>query len=90
MPENNIVKNWSNWQIDELADWLQEASEIMNRAIVADSQGRDTDSLEQMRTLFGKIFCVRALRTSKLYSTIRQKNNTCGMALKASSRYTKL
>lgn len=56
MPENNIVKSWSSWQVDELADWLQEAAEIMNRAIVADTQGRDTDSLEQMKLLFGKIF----------------------------------
>jgi hypothetical protein len=56
MPENNITKTWSGWQTDELAEWLQQASEIMNRAIVADIQGRDSDSLEQMKLLFGKIF----------------------------------
>ena len=56
IPDNNVVKSWVGWQIDELADWLQEASEVMNRAIVADLQGRDSDSLEQMQTLFGKIF----------------------------------
>ena len=56
MPENNIVKGWSGWQVDELAEWLQEAAEIMNRAMAADSQGRDSDSLEQMKLLFGKIF----------------------------------
>jgi len=56
MPDNNIVKNWSGWQVDELAEWLQEAAEVMNRAIVADMQERDSDSLEQMRLLFGKIF----------------------------------
>lgn len=56
MPDNNIVKGWSGWQIDELAEWLQEAAEIMNKAIVADTQGRDGDSLEQMKLLFGKIF----------------------------------
>ena len=56
MADNNIVKNWSGWQVDELADWLQEAGEIMNRAIVADAQGRDGDSLEQMQLIFGKIF----------------------------------
>lgn len=56
MSENNIVKGWSGWQVDELAEWLQEAAEIMNRAMAADSQGRDSDSLEQMKLLFGKIF----------------------------------
>lgn len=56
MPDNNIIKSWSGWQVDELAEWLQEAAEIMNRAIVADIQGRDSDSLEQMKLLFGKIF----------------------------------
>jgi len=56
MAENNIVKSWSGWQVDELAEWFQEAAEIINRAIVADIQGRDGDSLEQMKLLFGKIF----------------------------------
>lgn len=56
MDDNNIVKSWPNYQVDELADWLQEASEIMNRAIVADLQGRDADSLGHMQLLFGKIF----------------------------------
>lgn len=56
MPDNNIVNTWSGWQVDELADWLRDAAEIMNRAIVADLQGRDSDSLEQMKLLFGKIF----------------------------------
>lgn len=56
MPDNNIVKSWSGWQVDELAEWLQEAAEVMNRAIVADIQGRDGDSLEQMKLMFGKIF----------------------------------
>lgn len=56
MPDNNIVKSWSGWQVDELAEWLQEAAEVMNRAIVADIQERDGDSLEQMKLMFGKIF----------------------------------
>jgi hypothetical protein len=56
MPDNNVVKGWSGWQVDELADWLRDGAEIMNRAIVADLQGRDGDSLEQMKLLFGKIF----------------------------------
>lgn len=56
MPDNNVVKTWGNWQIKELRDWLTEASEIMNRAIVADMQGRDSDSLAHMKELFGNIF----------------------------------
>jgi hypothetical protein len=56
MPENNVVKSWTGWDVPELADWLTEAAEIMNRAIVADMQGRDTDSLNHMQSLFGKIF----------------------------------
>jgi hypothetical protein len=56
MSDNNIVKSWSGWQVDELAEWLQEAAEIINRAMVADIQGRDGDSLAQMKLLFGKIF----------------------------------
>jgi hypothetical protein len=56
MPDNNVVKSWSGWQVDEFGDWLQEGAEIINRAIVADLQGRDGDSLEQLKLLFGKIF----------------------------------
>lgn len=56
MADNNVVKSWADWEVDELSDWLQEAAEIMNRAIVADLQARDNESLEQMKLLFGKIF----------------------------------
>lgn len=56
MPENNIIKSWSGWDVAELADWLTEGAEIMNRGIVADLQGRDADSLAHMQSLFGKIF----------------------------------
>lgn len=56
MPDNNVAKGLSGWQVDEIAEWLQEAAEIVNRAIVADLQGRDGDALEQTKLLFGKIF----------------------------------
>jgi hypothetical protein len=56
MAENNIVKKWSWYEVQDLADWLQEASEIINRAIIADLEGRDGDSLEHLQLLFGKIF----------------------------------
>jgi hypothetical protein len=56
MHDNNIVKKWTWFEIQELADWIQEGSEIINRAIVADLQGRDSDSLSHLQQLFGKIF----------------------------------
>jgi len=56
MADNNIVKSWAGYQVDELAEWLQKASEIMNRAIVADLQGRNADSMAEMQLLFGTIF----------------------------------
>ena len=56
MPDNNIVKNWSGYQVDELADWFQQASEIMNRAMVADLLDDDAQSIEHLKQLFGKIF----------------------------------
>lgn len=56
MPGNNVVKNWAGYQIDELAKWFQEASETLNRAIVADLMGEDAESLEHLKLVFGKIF----------------------------------
>lgn len=56
MVDNNVIGSWSGWQVDELAEWLQETAEILNRAIVADIQDRDNDSLEHMKSVFGKIF----------------------------------
>lgn len=56
MPENNIVRKWAGYQIDELASWFQQATEEMNRAIVADSLGEDSESLEHLKLIFGKIF----------------------------------
>lgn len=56
MPSNNIVSSWPGYQVDELADWCEEARDTINRAIVADSQGRDADSLEHLQKLFGTIF----------------------------------
>lgn len=56
MPSNNVAKNWQGYQIDELAEWFQDASEKMNRAIVSDLMGDDTSSLEKLKELFGSIF----------------------------------
>jgi hypothetical protein len=56
MPANNVVKNWLGYQIDELAAWSQEATELMNKAIGADLTGDDVRSLENLKLIFGKIF----------------------------------
>lgn len=56
MPDNNIVKGWTGYQLDELAEWFQEASEIMNRAMVADLLEDDSQSISHVKLLFGKIF----------------------------------
>src|SRR6185295_8617409 len=49
MPDNNIVKKWSGYQLDELANWFQQGSEIMNRAMVADMLSDDPGSLEHVK-----------------------------------------
>lgn len=56
MADNNITRSWTGYEVDELADRFQTAAEIMNRAIIADLQGRDSDSLGHLQLLFGKIF----------------------------------
>jgi len=56
MPDNNVVKNWQGYQIDELAAWFQDAAELMNKAIGADLSGDDVRSLDNLKLVFGKIF----------------------------------
>jgi hypothetical protein len=56
MSDNNITKGWAGYQVDELAEWFQSASETMNRAIVSDLIGDNADSLDHLKLLFGKIF----------------------------------
>ena len=56
MPDNNVVKNWQGYQIDELAAWLQEAAELMNKAMGANDDSDDVRSLENLKLIFGKIF----------------------------------
>lgn len=56
MPDNNVVRHWQGYQIDELAAWFQEASDLMNKAIGADLTGDDVRSMENLKLIFGKIF----------------------------------
>jgi hypothetical protein len=56
MPNNNVVKKWQGYQIDEFAVWLQESSDFMNRAIGADMVNEDIRSLDNLKLIFGKIF----------------------------------
>lgn len=53
---NNIVSQWSAFQVEELGDWLEEGFDTINRAIAADHQDDDTESLESLIELFGNPF----------------------------------
>ncbi|QSQ23212.1 hypothetical protein JY651_50445 [Pyxidicoccus parkwayensis] len=55
-PENNIVSQWDKFQVDELAEWLEEGCDSINRAIAADLRGDDVASLESLVELFGSPF----------------------------------
>lgn len=50
---NNIIKNWGNDKIDELAEWLGNGRDEIIRAIRYDEDGEDSKSLECMVNLFG-------------------------------------
>ncbi len=50
---NNIVGNWGNNKIDELAEWLGDGRDEIIRAIRYDEEGEDTKSLECLVNLFG-------------------------------------
>ncbi|MBI1805087.1 MAG: hypothetical protein HY033_10265 [Ignavibacteriae bacterium] len=55
-PDNNIVKKLQSYEVDELAEWFQNARDIWNRAIAAELKGDDTLSLEHLVALFGNAF----------------------------------
>jgi hypothetical protein len=56
MPDNNVVQKWQGYQIDELTAWFQEASEKINKAMVADLMGEDAESLQMLNEVFGTVF----------------------------------
>jgi hypothetical protein len=52
-PENNVVSNWTGIMCDELAEWLEEARDAMYEAIAAFDDGRETDGLDRLVSVFG-------------------------------------
>lgn len=50
---NNIVENWSNRKINELAKWFEDARDQINRGLRHDSDGEDQKSLDSLIELFG-------------------------------------
>ena len=52
-PDNNIVRNWKGYEIDELAEWLETARDIWPRVTRCDEQGKDAESLHHLVDLFG-------------------------------------
>jgi Second Messenger Oligonucleotide or Dinucleotide Synthetase domain len=54
--DNNLARRFQSYEVDELADWLQNARDTWNRAIAAEMMGDDNRSLEQLMILFGNPF----------------------------------
>lgn len=50
---NNVVKNWPDYKIDELAEWFEKGRDEMMRAIRYDGDGDDVASLKSLVALFG-------------------------------------
>ena len=55
-PENNVARKLQSYEVDELAEWLQNARDGWNRAIAADLKGDDNRCLDHLVSLFGNAF----------------------------------
>jgi len=55
-PNNNIVANWTNAEINELARWFEDSRDEINRAIRFDEEGEENASLESLVKIFGNAF----------------------------------
>jgi len=55
-PENNVAKKMQAYEVDELAEWLRNASEGWNRAIAADLKGEDNKCLDHLVLMLGNAF----------------------------------
>lgn len=53
---NNLVGSWNSAKINELARWLENARDEMNRAIRYDEMGDDIESMRSLVKLFGNAF----------------------------------
>jgi hypothetical protein len=54
--KNNIVAKWTGLQIEQLATWLADSRDHLNRAITLDQLGDDTGSLASLVSVFGTAF----------------------------------
>lgn len=54
--DNNVVAKWTNAKINELARWLEDSRDEINRAVRYDEAGEDNASMECLMKLFGKAF----------------------------------
>lgn len=53
-PENNVVPpSWKNLELDELAEWFEDARDGMARVIAADTAGDEGEARQELVTLFG-------------------------------------
>lgn len=50
---NNVVKNWPDFKIDQLAKWFENALDRMSQAIRHDREGDDQGSMNCLVLLFG-------------------------------------
>lgn len=50
---NNVVKNWPDYKINELAEWFENARDRMSEAIRHDREGEDQLSMNCLVQLFG-------------------------------------
>ncbi len=50
---NNVVYNWKDIKIDELADWFENSRDAINRAIRYDREEDDNSSMDCLVQLFG-------------------------------------
>lgn len=51
--DNNIVAKMTHLEIEELADWFDEARDEMLNAVVAFEDERDSDGMDALATIFG-------------------------------------
>lgn len=55
-PINNVVSAWSGWQIDELAEWLEEGRDSWNRIMASEALNDEHAMKRELITLFGTPF----------------------------------
>lgn len=54
--DNNVTKNWTSIEVDELADWFDNSADNWNRVIRHHADNDDVKSLQYLVELFGNPF----------------------------------